>query len=149
MNEKEELSSLLLEWSTTLLRLSLHDFHHVTRSQGLSLAQMFALMHLHYRGASEVTHFCEMMQISPAGASQMIERLVQQGVVQRDEIPGDRRVRLVQLTERGRQAVLESIASRRDWVEQIVADLSPEERRQIKSALNLLNERAAELDVRP
>jgi DNA-binding MarR family transcriptional regulator len=147
--KETDLSAVLLDWSSTFIRFSMHDFNRFTRSAGLSLAQMNVLMHLHYRGPSEVTNFCEMMQVSPAGASQMIERMVQQGMVQRTEIPGDRRVRLVSLTESGRQVVLDSIAARQAWIEQLVARLSAEEQERIAAALQTLNERASGLDVPP
>jgi DNA-binding MarR family transcriptional regulator len=144
-----DLTTVLLDWSSTFIRLSLHDFNRFTRNAGLSLAQMNVLMHLHYQGPSEVTNFCEMMQISPAGASQMIERMVQQGVVQRAETPGDRRVRLVSLTEQGRQLVLDSIAARQAWIEQVVGTLSAGERERISAALQILNERASGLEIHP
>ena len=44
--------------------------------------------------------FADLMQVSPAGASQMVERLVQQGLVRRVESPGDRRVRQVHLPKK-------------------------------------------------
>ena len=144
-----DLTIILLDWSSIFIRLSLHDFKHYTRTLGLSLAHMHVLMHLHYKGACEVTNFCEMMQISPAGASQMIERMVQQGMVQRAETPGDRRVRLVSLTEQGRKIVLESIAARQAWIDQLVASLSAEECARISAALSTLNDHAGQLDIHP
>jgi len=144
-----DLTEILLEWSTTFVRLSLHDFNHFTRTAGLSLAQMIVLMHLHYQGPCEVTTFCEMMQVTPAGASQMIERMVQQGVAQRKETPGDRRVRLVALTEKGRQIVLDSIAARQAWVSQLVEAMPVEEQERISASLVALNEYAGKLQIHP
>jgi DNA-binding MarR family transcriptional regulator len=146
--QEPELTAILLDWSTTFMRLSLHDFNHFTRAAGLSLAQMIVLMHLHYQGPCEVTNFCEMMQITPAGASQMIERMVQLEVAQRKEIPGDRRVRLVELTPKGRQIVLDSIAARRDWVSQLVEALPLDERERLSAALVTLTEYAGKLEIR-
>src|SRR5512133_1966147 len=143
------LTATLLDWSTTFIRLSLHDFNRYTRNAGLSLAQMTVLMHLYYQGPSEVTTFCEMMQITAAGASQMIERMVQQGAVQRNEDPSDRRVRLVSLTEQGRHLVEESITARQAWVEQLVESLPEEDRGRIQAALQTLNEQASKLEIHP
>ncbi len=140
---------MVLDWSTTFIRLSLHDFNRYTRSMGLSLSQMTVLMHLYYQGPSEVTNFCEMMQLSPAGASQMIERMVQQGVVQRTEAPDDRRVRLVSLTGQGRQIVEESIAARQAWIDQLVAGLSADEGERVAESLRILNEHASKLEIHP
>jgi len=145
----DDLTTSLLDWSSTFIRLSLHDFNRYTRSVGLSLGHMTVLMHLHYKGASEVSRFCDMMQITPAGASQMIERMVQQGVVHRIESPGDRRIRLVELTESGRHIVLECIAVRQAWVSQLVKALSPIEKESISAAMTTLNKHAEKLDIQP
>jgi len=147
--KEPDLNTILLDWSTTFIRLSLHDFNRYTRTVGLSLVQMTVLMHLYYQGPNEVTNICEMMQISPAGASQMIERLVQQGVVQRAEIPDDRRVRLVSLTEHGRALVMESIQARQAWIDELTASLSDEERTDIAQSLQILSEHASKLEIPP
>ena len=144
-----DLISVLSEWSASLIRFSLHDFNRFARKAGLSLAQMNILMHIHYQGPNEVLNFCEMMQISPAGASQMIERMVQQGVVQRLEAAGDRRVRLVSLTDAGREVVLECIAARQVWLEQIAAGIPASEQQLLAEALARLNQQASRLEVHP
>ena len=147
--KEHELASTLLDWSSIFIRLSLHDFNLYTRNAGLSLGQMIVMMNLHYRGPSEVTQLCELMQVTPAGASQMVERMVQLGVVQRTEVPGDRRVRRVSLTEQGQQIVLESIEARQAWIDQLVLHLSAEERQNVSAALLTLTQRAAELENQP
>jgi DNA-binding MarR family transcriptional regulator len=86
------------------------------------------------------------MQVSPAGASQMIERLVQSGLVQRIGSRDDRRVRQVHLTEQGRQVVLTSISARQQWVESLIARLPEEQKEAIGKALRVLIDRAAELE---
>ena len=134
MNDRETMQAVL-DWSTVFLRMSMHDFNRYARSSGFSFVQMNVLMHLYYRGPREVMAFGELLQVSPAGASQMIERLVQQGLVQRGESPDDRRVRLVHLTERGRQVVDESIRARQQWVERLLASLSAEQREAVGQAL--------------
>lgn len=143
--EDKALSETVMDWSTTFIRLSLHDFNRYIRMAGLSLGQMTVLMHLHFRGPTEVTHFCDMMQVTPAGASQMIERMVKQGMVERIESPTDRRVRLVNLTNQGRDIVLESITARQEWISQLIESLSTEERDQISAALTTLNHHAKKL----
>jgi len=141
--EPAQLTAILLEWSTTYMRISLHDFNRYMRTAGLSLPQMTILLHLHYQGPSDMTHVCEIMQVTPAGASQMIERMAQQGVVRREGKPGDRRVRLVTLTEKGREVVQESIAARQAWIEKLVAELSPAEVEHMADALLTLNQAAS------
>jgi DNA-binding MarR family transcriptional regulator len=142
-----EATQAILDWSAIFLRLSMHDFNRHARGSGLSLAQMTVLMHLYYRGPREVMAFGDLMQVSPAGASQMVERLAQQGLVQRSETPDDRRVRLVHLTEAGRRVVDESIRARQGWVERLLASLTDEQCAAIGQALRMLTEQAANLEA--
>ena len=90
--------------------------------------------------------FADLMQVSPAGASQMVERLVQQGLVRRVESPGDRRVRQVYLTEEGRRMVETSSAARQKWVEELTASLTDEQMALIGAAWRILTDRAAALE---
>ena len=145
MDDRDTMQAVL-DWSTVFMRISMHDFNRHARSAGFSFVQMNVLMHLYYRGPREVMAFGELLQVSRAGASQMIERLVQQGLVQRCESPDDRRVRLVHLTERGRQVVDESIRARQQWVERLVASLSEEARHAVGEALRLLTDQAVGLE---
>ncbi|MBN1535799.1 MAG: winged helix-turn-helix transcriptional regulator [Anaerolineales bacterium] len=144
-----DLTALLMDWLKTSLMLALHDITRLTRRTGLTLAQMNVLLHLYYSGPRDVSHLCETMQISPPGTSQMIERMVQLGVVERKEFPGDRRVRMVDLTELGQRIILESLSMHRAWVEQLFSELSPEDRECLVSTLPRLIESAAKVDIRP
>jgi len=137
----------LLDWTAIYMRQSMNGFFRFARDSGLSWAQMAILMHLYYRGPREVMACGEILQLSPAGASQMIERLVQQGLVERSETPADRRVRLVQLTEAGRQLVDESIQAQQGWLDPLLAALSDEQRAVVSQALRLLTAQAALVDT--
>jgi DNA-binding MarR family transcriptional regulator len=145
--DNNELSTIILDWSAVFMRLSMHDFTHFTRTTGMSFAQMIILLHLYYRGPSEVMAFTDLMQVSPAGASQMIERMVQQGLVLRQEVPGDRRVRIVCLAEAGKQIVEDSIAARRQWTDRLMATLDPGQKDSIAHALLVLTEKAVQLET--
>lgn len=138
--DKDPLKKALLDWSNIFMQRSLNDLSRYAHTVGLSLAQMSILIHLHMEGASEVTRFSEMLGISRAAASQMIERLVQQGVAQRFPGEQDRRVRLVDLTASGRQIVLESFEARVEWVNELVSGISAVEREQLLDSLNCLNQ---------
>ncbi len=133
MNDREA-TQAILDWTAIFMRLSMNDFLRFTRGSGLSWAQMAVLLHLHYRGPREVMACGELLQLSPAGASQMIERLVQGGLVQRSETPDDRRVRLVHLTAAGRQVVEESIQAQQGWLAPLLAALTAEQRARRRSS---------------
>ncbi len=137
----------ILDWTAIYMRQSMNSFFRFARNSGLSWAQMAILMHLYYRGPREVMACAELLQLSPAGASQMVERLVQQELVKRSETPDDRRVRLVQLTAAGRQMVDESIQAQQEWLEPLLAVLNDEQRASISQALRTLTAQAALLET--
>jgi DNA-binding MarR family transcriptional regulator len=76
----------------------------------------------------------------------MIERLVQAGLVQRSETPGDRRVRLVHLTAAGQQVVMESVGTQQAWLQPVLASLTAEQRAAVSQALRVLTAQAARLE---
>jgi DNA-binding MarR family transcriptional regulator len=141
----KQLKKALLDWSNTFMQLSLNDLSRFAHTNGLSLAQMSILMHLHYQGDCEVTGFSEMLHISRAAASQMIERLVQLGVVYRFQSSEDRRLRLVDLTEFGKGMVIESLDARITWINQLVDQISIEDQKLFSTMVIKLNEYARNL----
>ncbi len=139
--ETDEFSHSLLEGITLLMRVSLQDLMGYIHRKGISMAQINVLYQLYYRGPCEVLAFSRMLALSPAGASQLIERMARQGWVERLDDPTDRRVRRVHLTEPGRQLAAESIAARNEWVARFGARLSSEEKQQAAQVFRLLAEK--------
>ena len=107
---------------------------------------MNLLTHLFYKGPSEVMDFTDLMQVSPAGASQLVDRMVTQGLVVRVEQPDDRRVRMVHLTDKGRSLVEGSIASRRMWMEKLTDLLSDDEEDMALKTLKLMADKAEQME---
>ena len=145
MSEKN-LAQIIMEWAVVFMRQSMHDFTRHAHSTGFSLAQMNVLFHLYYKGDSEVTLFADLMQVTPAAASQMVERMVKQGLARRAKTADDQRVRLVSLTEKGRAVVEESIAVRQHWMETLLAALNDQEKDVVARALSILTEKAGQLE---
>lgn len=139
----QNLSAVLLEWSNIFMRRSMHNFLKHAHSNNMSMAQMNVLTWLYHHGQSEVMRLEEVMQVSRPATSQMVERMVQQGLVTRAESPHDRRTRLVQLSEYGRQMVEESITSRQEWILQVTDTFNEEQKKMITCALEMLNQHAA------
>ncbi len=144
--DEPDLTKIILDWMAIFVRLSMHDFNRFARTAGLSMPQMNVLLHLYYKGPAEVMAFAEPMHLSPAGASQLVDRMVQQGLVRREESPTDRRVRVVQLTDQGRGVVDESILARSQWMANLMASMNGEEKSQVAQALQILTEKAARLE---
>ncbi|MCU0488521.1 MAG: MarR family transcriptional regulator [Anaerolineales bacterium] len=139
--ETKEFSDSLIEGLAILMRVSLQDLMGYVHRKGISMAQINVLYELHYRGPCEVLAFTQTLALSPAGASQLIERMVRQGWVERLVDPSDRRVRRVHLTEPGRQLAAESITARDEWISRFGARLTEEEKRQVAKVFRLLAEK--------
>jgi len=126
------------------MRVSLQDLMGYIHRKGISMTQITVLYQLYHRGPCEVLSFTRLLALSPAGASQLIERMVRQGWVERLDNPADRRVRHVYLTEPGRQLVAESIAARNEWIHRFSARLTAEEKQQVAEVFRLLAEKIEE-----
>ena len=126
------------EWTNIYLRRSLSEYFVFLKSTGISMRQAYALTYLHYNTPSKISEICEHMMVSPAAASQMVDRLEKQDLVSRISDLGDRRVRNVVLSEQGEEFVLQSIEARRSWVKEVPAELSEAQLKQISSAMQLL-----------
>lgn len=111
---------------------------------GLSLAQCKALFVLagsaHSEGLSG-KELAESIGLSGAAVSRAVDGLVEGGQVTRVEDPTDRRVRLIAITKKGRQAVDRIVAARMEGMRAFSAELSAEERRALDRALDKLLER--------
>jgi DNA-binding MarR family transcriptional regulator len=142
----QDVAKILLDWSSVFMRRSMHDFMAYTRTNSISMPQINVLMWLYYHKCCEVMQLEEVMQVSRPAASQMVERMVQQGLVNRTESPTDRRSRLVTLSDRGIAFIEEAIAARRRWLSNLVETFSPEQKNTVALALKLLSEHAIEMD---
>jgi DNA-binding MarR family transcriptional regulator len=142
----QEMTDVMLEWVTTFMRHTMHDFVTFTHSVNLSMVQMNVLMWLYYHHQTEIMHLEDVMQVSRPAASQMVERMVQQGLVIRKESPTDRRARLVELTDHGRHIIEESVAVRQKWITELMDSLTSEQKQMVTHTMFLLSQQALNLD---
>jgi DNA-binding MarR family transcriptional regulator len=146
MSDADPMVAALEEWIDVFMNRSMQNLIQFARKNELSMSQIGALFHLEKMGTSGVTDLGEHLGVTSAAASQMLERLVQQGLIQRSEDPHDRRVKQINLTEAGCLILEGSIRWRKGWLEGISNTLSEGETESIISALNLLIDRAQYLD---
>jgi DNA-binding MarR family transcriptional regulator len=105
----------------------------------LSLTQIKLLHHLdHTAAALTLKQGAEAVHVSLPAASRLVEDLVNRGLVERNEDAADRRMKRIQLTDRGRDAIALLNAARLTGVENFVATLSASERRSLAQLLSKL-----------
>jgi DNA-binding MarR family transcriptional regulator len=149
MSPEALLSQVLHDWTEIYMRRSFREFKQFMDEHGLSPSQAGTLMRLHHCGADGVSDIGEHLGISAPAASQMVERLVQGGLLERREDPQDRRYKHIALTLHGNALIASGIAARRQWLEQVTAELSPEEQQTVARALTLLVNAARKLEGEP
>jgi DNA-binding MarR family transcriptional regulator len=137
--------AMLQEWIEVSMHRSIRNFICFSRESGLSMSQLGTLFHLHHAGSSGVTDLGEHLGVTSAAASQMLERLAQQGLILRTEDPSDRRVKQILLTDKGLQVLQESIRARQAWLYDLAESLSDSEKEATLPALRILIDRASRL----
>ena len=138
MSSQNDFLNVMENWASIYLFHSLTEFFNYLKLTDISMLQAYALTFIFYKGASKISDLCEHMMVSAAAASQMVDRLEKQNLVERIAEPGDRRVRNVVLSNQGENFVKQSIEARQSWVKEIPAKLNEEQLDQISTALQLL-----------
>lgn len=136
----------LQAWMRLFMRRSMHEFTRWMSHTGLSMSQMGAIMRLHHHGPCPISTIADELAITPAAASQMVDRLVQLGLLRREEDPQDRRVKLVALTPQGQSLIRAGMEARTQWLEDLRAELPESRRRAIAAALRELTQAAQGLE---
>jgi DNA-binding MarR family transcriptional regulator len=133
-------------WMDVFMNRSMRSWHLFAKSTGLSMPQFSVLMQLHHKGACGMSEVSERFEITPAAASQLVDKLVQGGFIVREEDPTDRRAKLLNLTEKGGELIQQGHVERYRWVDELGKKLTTEERAQVSEALDLMTRAAQELE---
>jgi DNA-binding MarR family transcriptional regulator len=149
MEPSEEFTQVLRDWAGVFMHRSTRDFKRFMDDHGLSASQINALMHLYYQSWCGVSDIGGMLGVTNGAASQLVDRLVQQGLLARSEDASDRRVRQIQLTSKGRALIETGIEARRHWMQELTVALTPEQLSSISSALTMLTAAARRLEEAP
>ncbi|WP_054522344.1 MarR family winged helix-turn-helix transcriptional regulator [Thermanaerothrix daxensis] len=147
MDEREELILRLREWMDVFMVHSMHELFRYVRGTGLSMPQFNVLMALYYKENCAVSDLSERMEITLAAASQLVDRLVQSGLLERVEDPQDRRSKRLSLTPKGRAMVETGINLRFRWMDNVVKHLEIEEIQQISQAIERLSQVARAIEL--
>ncbi|HEX2980378.1 MAG TPA: MarR family transcriptional regulator [Anaerolineaceae bacterium] len=146
MTRKAEFRSALHDWTDVFLHHSMERFIATLKNSGLSMSQIGTLKHLGHHGPCRVTDISNILGVTNAAVSQLVERLVQQGLVLRTEDPHDRRLKQLALTDKGNQLLQEGILIRQRWLDDLVDTLTDAEQEQVIGAFRLLTEKASRLE---
>ena len=146
MPNSKQFTDAVRSWTEVSMQRSMHDFGRFMHTAGLSMPQVNTLMRLYHKTTCGVSDIGRTLGISSAAASQMIDRMVQQGLLARTECPGDRRIRELTLTAKGRALVEQAIDARHSWLAALPALLTREQQAAAVASLTSLTEAARSLE---
>ena len=138
MTEPLQFSQTVRQWMDTFMHRSMSGWVRYVKASGFSMPQFMILMHVHYRGPCGISDLSEKMDTSTAAASQLVDKLVQTGLLERAEDPSDRRAKQVALSPKGKQLIEQGIEERYRWVEHLEANLTESEKDKVNEALMLM-----------
>jgi DNA-binding MarR family transcriptional regulator len=133
-------------WSETFMQHAMRGMLAYAKQQDLSLSRLGALFRIHHDGSCGMADLSETLGISGAAASQLADRLVNLGLLDRFEDENDRRAKRLQLTPRGDSVVHGVIESRHRWLETLADSLSADERGAATPVLRMLAERTNQME---
>lgn len=138
-----ERSQLLDEIGALVVHLTARGLPEQTSSlleSNITLQQFRVLLHVFSRGSTPISGVADALGIRPNVATGMIQRLVERGLIERREDPGDRRIRLLSVTDHGLALIdeLNTIVSAKR--REILEHLSDEQLRQLRDILTYMTD---------
>ena len=149
MTKSPQFSQAIRSWMDVFMHRSMRGWGLFAKSTGLSMPQFSVMMQLHHRGNCAIGDIGERFDITNAAASQLADKLVQGGFIRREEDPQDRRAKMLNLTDKGRDLIQRGIEERYRWVDQLSEKLTMEELNTVTDALNIMTRAAQELEAEP
>lgn len=129
------LSDLMKRLMTLVTERSAGETLAVMTEAGITLPQMVTLHALRAFGAHSVSEISDRVRHSRAATSHLVDRLVQEGLVRREEAEHDRRHKRVEITAAG-EALLDRLAQARvREFSEALAKVRPQARAQLERAL--------------
>jgi MarR family 2-MHQ and catechol resistance regulon transcriptional repressor len=113
--------------------------------EGLGESDFRVLEVLLRKGPMPVNAIGPKVHLNSGSASVAVDRLFKKGFVNRVESTGDRRVRTVSLTEKGREMFVPVFRRHSALIKRAFQDLSPEELQQLEVVLKKIGKRAESL----
>lgn len=147
MNDSSQFTEVVRDWVEVFMRHEMREFIQFSKLTGMSMGQLGTLMRLYHHGVCGVSDLGDYLGVTNAASSQMIHKLVEQGLLERTEDPNDRRNKLITLSPSGKKQVHEIIAARHTWMEDLASHLNLEDQQTIIFALISLTQAAQRLDA--
>jgi len=131
----ERTTQLLRELYWIFLQRSAGEMRKVMCEASLSMPQMVALHMLHKQGSFTISALADKLSLSLAATSHLVDRMVQQQLIERKEDALDRRQKQVAIAPGGLALLDRLLEARIRESAYLLVGLSPELRQQLDSVL--------------
>lgn len=108
------------------------------RVEGVSVAQFRAMLYVGRNPGTDLSSVAEHLGASMPAVSELVSRLVRDGLVTREDDPASRRRLRLTLTDIGEAQLAEARDRTLSWLGQRLGGVAPEELTQIDAALRTL-----------
>jgi len=122
----------------TFMQRSLRGIMGSMKQDGLSMPQIYTLMYLYHEGEVRISDIGVLMDVGKAAASQLVERLVQQDLVERVEDESDRRAKKIRLLPKSLRLIEKGLQVQRRQMGELMMQLSPEQMAVVQAAFKHL-----------
>jgi DNA-binding MarR family transcriptional regulator len=126
-----QITELQRRMSQVLLPFALHAW----RELEVPLAQLKSLLIISSKGETNYRTLAEDLGVTPGDVTGLVERLVSQGLVNRKPSPKDRRIVLLQASDKGRQLLADLMESQTQHTIRILKYLSLQELQSLSQGL--------------
>jgi DNA-binding MarR family transcriptional regulator len=114
---------------------------------GISLARFDLMSQLERVGGGlTMSEVSRRMMVSNGATTSLVDKLVEDGLVQREAHPEDRRTTLLHLTDQGRERFLAMAGEHEEWITSLLADLDKSTKQDLLGGLGALKHHLEELD---
>jgi DNA-binding MarR family transcriptional regulator len=135
----------LFDLADLISRYSFIERFHFIQETGLSHSQMMSLFYLNRNQDVAINSLATYLDISNPAVSQMVEKLVRSGLVRRISNPHDRRGKLLELTEDGKNLVSQAKIAHHRWIQALAEIIEPEQMPVIEESIRIILEKHASL----
>ena len=128
----------LFDMVDLIARNALIERFHFIQESGLSHSQMMSLFYLNQNQNLPVNALASYLDISKSTVSQMIDQLVGANLVRRIANPHDRRGKLLELTENGKEIVSQAKIAHHHWIQATAEEIEPEDIQEIEKSVQII-----------
>ena len=141
----KRLSEQLDKFSKISMHLNITRNMQFIQEHGLSFIQLNGIMFIHRAGCTNIHSLADHLGVTKAAVSQMVDKLVESGLISRDEDPIDRRSKLICLSKRGEDLLQKAFRTNHKWIPVLTQNLTETQQQQARQIFELFNEKLMQM----